>query len=168
MALSKAKEAVSQYIGRHGIYAVRGNDRVIVYTNKPISSQVENTLCQAAEPHRVDIIEKDEASVPTAAPQQIIPTLEDQAKVVDVAPKPKIEKPSKTKTTTATEDTSINARGKWGYTQLHFAAVAGDVAECENLLKQGAKKTIKDNSGQLPWQKALNAGFEELAEKLKP
>ncbi len=62
----------------------------------------------------------------------------------------------------------INRRLKWGYTLLHFAAIAGDETECVRLLAEGADKTIPDNGGKLPWQKAALKGYDGLADKLKP
>lgn len=65
-------------------------------------------------------------------------------------------------------DSDINARLKWGYTLLHFAAIAGDEAECDRLVAAGAHLDVADNSGKMPYQKAALKGFEGLAEKLRP
>ena len=62
----------------------------------------------------------------------------------------------------------INRKMKWGYTLLHFAAVEGNEVEIDRLLSLGADKTITDNSGKMPYQKAERKGFVDLAKKLMP
>jgi hypothetical protein len=62
----------------------------------------------------------------------------------------------------------VNRKMKWGYTALHFAAVAGDEAECRRLLEAGADKTITENGGKTASQKAASKGFDALAALLKP
>jgi hypothetical protein len=62
----------------------------------------------------------------------------------------------------------VDRKLKWGYTALHFAAISGDKVECERLLSLGASKTVRENGGKMPWQKAELKGFTELAEFLKP
>jgi hypothetical protein len=68
----------------------------------------------------------------------------------------------------AVEDSDINARLKWGYTLLHFAAIEGNEAECDRLVAAGADLAATDNSGKMPYQKAALKGFDDLAEKLRP
>ena len=41
------------------------------------------------------------------------------------------------------EDKGVNAKLKWGYTKLHFAAIEGNEAECDKLLAMGANKKPK-------------------------
>jgi len=62
----------------------------------------------------------------------------------------------------------INHKLKWGYTLLHFAAVAGDKAECLRLIGLGASKTAMDNGHKMPWQKAQSRDHHALAILLKP
>lgn len=62
----------------------------------------------------------------------------------------------------------INHKLKWGYTLLHFAAVAGDEAECLRLIGLGASKTAMDNGHKMPWQKAQSSDHHALAILLKP
>lgn len=69
---------------------------------------------------------------------------------------------------TATIDTGVNAKLKWGYTLLHFAAIEGDDVECCRLVDAGASRSVLDNSGKMAWQKAELKGHFELAAKLKP
>lgn len=64
--------------------------------------------------------------------------------------------------------TDINRKLKWGYTLLHFAALAGDEAECMRLIEAGADRTALDNGQKMPWQKAELKGFNDLALKLMP
>ncbi|XP_072036784.1 BRCA1-associated RING domain protein 1-like [Amphiura filiformis] len=45
-----------------------------------------------------------------------------------------------------------------GETPLHIAAIKGDAAEVENLLKDGADPNIKDNAGWMPLHEACNHG----------
>jgi ankyrin repeat protein len=62
----------------------------------------------------------------------------------------------------------INAKGRFGYTQLHIAAVNNDIEAAKALLAMGANKEITDRSTATPYEKALNRGYNELAELLKP
>lgn len=62
----------------------------------------------------------------------------------------------------------INSKLKWGYTLLHFAAIAGDETECLRLIAAGADRTALDNGGKMPWQKAELKGFNGLALTLMP
>lgn len=62
----------------------------------------------------------------------------------------------------------INLRGKWGYTELHFAALTGNVEECCRLLEKGADPSIMDNGGKMAWHKADLKGHISLANMLKP
>lgn len=65
------------------------------------------------------------------------------------------------------DDSDINFRGKWGFTKLHFAAVDNNIVECNRLLAAGANKSIKDNAGHLPWEKAMARGHFALAKLLR-
>lgn len=62
----------------------------------------------------------------------------------------------------------INARGKFGYTQLHFAAVERDADRVAALLEAGADATIRDNSGSTAYNKAINRGYDEIADIIRP
>lgn len=99
-----------------------------------------------------------------AEPQIEADITDDEA---DAPEPPKAAPKASTPLAAATAD-NVNAKGMYGYTALHRAAIAGDDAECDRLIALGAKTTVKDNSGKLPWQKAFSAGHEALAEKLKP
>lgn len=70
--------------------------------------------------------------------------------------------------TLVAEENDINRKLKWGYTALHFAALAGDEAECMRLIAAGADVMVGDNGGKLPWQKAEFKGHAALALKLMP
>ena len=76
-------------------------------------------------------------------------------------------KDTKTSLAVATSENDINRRMKWGYTPLIAAAVAGDMDECKRLVAEGADKSIKDNSGNMAWQKAKTMGNEAIAIFLK-
>lgn len=62
----------------------------------------------------------------------------------------------------------IDYRGKYGYTKLHEAAIAGDLEGCKRLVEQGSSLIVVDNSGRMAWQKAAAFGYEEIAQLLKP
>lgn len=170
ITLDQAKQNVSAFIGKHGIHTVRGNDRVVVYSAKALSNQAMTVIVNAAAPFRVefmdgevavieDKVEKtlDSVVAPVKVQEQVVPTV--QINSVGQAV-------SAIRTINQVND--INAKGKWGYTLLHVAAMNGDEAECDRLIGLGANRKVKDNSKNMPWQKALTAGHAALAEKLKP
>lgn len=65
-------------------------------------------------------------------------------------------------------DEDINARGKFGYTKLHDAAVERDLDKVIELLEAGIDPTIKDNSGSTAYQKAINRGYDDVADLIRP
>jgi ankyrin repeat protein len=162
--LLQAKQNVSAFIGKHGIYEVKGDDRVKVFTTDALSTQVLNNLANAAFPHRVDVFEGDGKAVKVVE----VPRPKPAAPIVPPVDEPQADEPeTESPVTPPSLSSDVNAKGKWGYTLLHVAAMQGDEAECERLLALGANKKAKDNSGKMPWQKAQTAGHEALAEKLK-
>lgn len=61
----------------------------------------------------------------------------------------------------------VSARGQWGTTALHEAALRGDAEMCRWLLDHGADNTAKDERFQAnPSQWAAHAGHTELAAEL--
>lgn len=189
--LVEAKKNVSDaFLGKHSIYSIRGNDRVKVFSTNELSSKLESLVVAAGSPFRVDcLVVPNGEKVKLDAEKKCVPVYgagkETLAIVSDVedfffepSPTSTILIASKAKlknkkVATAADNTkdvmpNINAKGKFGYTPLHSAAVSGDEAECDRLIAAGARKTIKDNSGKMPWQKALFAENDVLAEKLKP
>lgn len=60
----------------------------------------------------------------------------------------------------------LNRKGRFGYTPLHEAVVAGDAETVRSLLGRGANKTIRDNGGNTPYDKALKFEFYEIAKLL--
>lgn len=53
------------------------------------------------------------------------------------------------------DKSDINYRGLFGFTKLHQGVVDKDVKKIKELLKAGANKNIKDNSGHTPFDKAI-------------
>lgn len=47
----------------------------------------------------------------------------------------------------------INYQGKWGYTKLHIAVIAGDLSEIKALIDAGARTDITDTSEHTVWDK---------------
>ena len=181
IGLAEARQNVSDaYMGKHGIYSVRGDDRVKVYSTTELSAKLESAIAQAGSPFRVDCIvvsltgseRTKQLEVAKAEPE---PEPEIFRPADELLPLPKTPRKKSTKAVNpvdkviaATADASVNARGMFGYTKLHSAAIAGDELECDRLIAIGAIKTIKDNGGKMPWQKAQTAGHDALAEKLRP
>ncbi len=58
MPLQEAKQKCQKFVGQHGIYQITGNDRVIVYSNKPLSQRVINAIEATASPHAVAIFDE--------------------------------------------------------------------------------------------------------------
>ncbi len=65
--------------------------------------------------------------------------------------------------------TNVNARMGDGKTPLHVAALGDDRAEIiQILLRAGAKKAMRDNNGQTPFDIAISKGFRHTPSLLKP
>jgi hypothetical protein len=62
---------------------------------------------------------------------------------------------------------AINERGRYGYTALHRAVLEHDVAAVKDLLGQGARTDLCDNSGMTPIQKARLEGYKDLVTILR-
>lgn len=57
----------------------------------------------------------------------------------------------------------VNAQGE---TQLHLAAINGDVNKCQRLFEQGASVSVHDCAGWSPLHEACNHRHSENAEYL--
>ncbi|XP_070574394.1 ankyrin repeat domain-containing protein 12-like isoform X2 [Ptychodera flava] len=60
----------------------------------------------------------------------------------------------------------VNKRNEKGETQLHTAAIKGDVQTTKSLIKQGADVNCQDFAGWTPLHEACNHGFYDIAKQL--
>ncbi|XP_006813802.1 uncharacterized protein LOC102803437 [Saccoglossus kowalevskii] len=60
----------------------------------------------------------------------------------------------------------VNKRNEKGETQLHIAAIKGDIISTKALIKQGADVNCQDFAGWTPLHEACNHGFYDVARQL--
>jgi len=76
------------------------------------------------------------------------------------------EKSSKKKTQSKGDANKINKRNKRGETQLHLAAIKGDIDGVKSLIKKGADVSVTDYAGWTPLHEACNRGHYKIVKVL--
>lgn len=178
MGLSEAIQNCQRFVGKYGIRGVGGRDRVLIFCDAPPPTKVQNAILDAAGAHNVifydgpaepnearryaPIIKLSETPEKQSASPPVIKRVAEELAIPQPEPEPAPAPVAEVKV----EVGNINAKGKYGFTKLHFAAQKGDEAEVVRLLGLGANKAIRDNGGKTPMEIASLNGHDSIVELL--